>query len=43
MLVLQAFGLEPGGELPAALSAGRVYHALMKLHDQKSTSSKPAT
>jgi AcrR family transcriptional regulator len=42
VLLLQAIGLEPVGELPAAPSAGRVYHALMKLHDQMSTTSKPA-
>jgi AcrR family transcriptional regulator len=41
VLLLQAFGVEPEGELPTAPSAGRVYHALMKLHDQTSTTSKP--
>jgi len=43
MLLFQAFGLEPAGELPAAPSAARVYHALMKLHDQKGLSGKPAS
>ncbi|WP_433501295.1 TetR/AcrR family transcriptional regulator [Sphaerimonospora sp. CA-214678] len=40
-LLLQTFGLEPVGELPPAPSVGRVYHALMRLHDQKTTPGSP--
>ena len=41
-LLLQSFGLEPDGELPAAPSAARVYHALMKLHEEQSASGEAA-
>ena len=40
-LLLQALGLEPEGELPPAPSAGRVYRALLKLHEEKDSPASP--